>query len=456
MFNPKEFDHIRAALPGIVKRAAIVRSKVVEPVRSERDVVRALICQFIASRKRIVYGGMALNAHLMAATQGRTYIYEEDAEPDMEFYSFLAMQDVVDLCDALHHAGFKNVEAKLAMHDDTYTIMVNFQKYCDITYMPKAIFHSIPVVAVDGMIYVHPHFSAIDYFRILCDPWSSYFRLEKDLPRLQLLLETFPIPPVDVSAPRCMPVSPDEAVLQVLETRLDRIVFVGELAYANACKRHCVPLEPGEETVPIEFYTTSFVTDVTDILSALGDSASYDEHHRFYDFWNHRGVIRNRGRVVAIAYDAGMRAVPFVREGTMRFATFSFNVCHYMICKTWYDVAKNQAQALRCGQVVCDLLALRRSVSDKDDATFENDAVFKEFVMDDFIGTPHNLMHIKGARMRVRERRRRPIVVKYRPTQKNKEFMNDFSFDNTSGNIINSYRDRLVRWGEPIENILTP
>ena len=42
------------------------------------------------------------------------------------------------------------------MHQYTYTIIVDFQNYCDISYMPKELYNKIPTVNINDIIYISP------------------------------------------------------------------------------------------------------------------------------------------------------------------------------------------------------------------------------------------------------------------------------------------------------------
>ena len=59
--------------------------------------------------------------------------------------------------------------------------------------MPANIYNNIPVIEADGIICAHPHFMMVDTYRVLTDPMTSYWRLDKSIKRFQKLLKYYPI-----------------------------------------------------------------------------------------------------------------------------------------------------------------------------------------------------------------------------------------------------------------------
>ena len=181
MYRPIDRER---SLDDIVARAKAAKNLMIEPTAHESTRVRSFLFDFIREKQRVVYGGTALNAHLIQNDPTEA-IYDPDSdEPaDIEFFSWRAMDDIRELCDRLFQAGFRQVEARMAMHNDTYAISVNLKRYCDVTYMPRNLYDVLPVTVTPLAIpCVHPHFTTIDYLRVINDPLTCHFRLEKDVP----------------------------------------------------------------------------------------------------------------------------------------------------------------------------------------------------------------------------------------------------------------------------------
>jgi hypothetical protein len=443
MYAKRDFAGLVSILPTVVERAKELQGQLMVPRTPERVRVSEIIDDFLRSRKRIVYGGRALHAHLKNAGSSELFYGDDPSDNDIEFYSYRAMDDVVELCKALHKEGVPHVEAKLALHDDTYTINANYRKYCDVTYMPRNLYDCVPRLEIEGIAYVHPHFALIDYVRMLGDPIMSHFRLQKGLYRIDVLSRTFPMSPPSPDAPRQVASARDADVVAFL-SRDPRVAFAGSVAYEAYCEAAGrVPLETRMSRV-VEFYASDFKDVVSSLLDHLADKdVRYQEHHRFFDFWGRRGFIFCGERLIAVAYDARHRAIPCIEHSGRLIVAFPVALAHAMIFKAWSDVqGESSADAV---EVVRDLVDMRKAHSDATEGRGMFEGPFREFVLDRFLGTPVHPMHIKHERNRERERRKRPVVYKYRPTQKDQDFLREFSFDNTSGNAVRGERDAIVR-----------
>ncbi|NDB83644.1 MAG: hypothetical protein EB127_13110, partial [Alphaproteobacteria bacterium] len=66
-----------------------------------------------------------------------------------------AFEHIKELCDKIHAAGFKPVLGQEAQHKETYSVYVNYQLYCDITYVPNKIYNKIKFIEIDNIRYVH-------------------------------------------------------------------------------------------------------------------------------------------------------------------------------------------------------------------------------------------------------------------------------------------------------------
>jgi hypothetical protein len=70
----------------------------------------------------------------------------------------------------------------------------------DVSHMPLALYNAIPARTVPyagafrvmPLVVVDPVFAMIDHLKLLCDPLTSYWRLDRMLPRLMLIQRLFP------------------------------------------------------------------------------------------------------------------------------------------------------------------------------------------------------------------------------------------------------------------------
>jgi len=174
--------------------------------RSYKDLSSALeiVKKFIKDQNLILYGGMAIDLALKLKGSG---IYPDDTIPDYDFMSPNHIQDSYILADLLHEAGLPNISSIQAIHGTTRKVRVNFQEAADISYMPKNLLDNLPTLEVEGLKIVHPTYQRMDLHLALGNLMGSapqevvFYRLNKDLKRLALIQEHYPIPSQDL-APR--------------------------------------------------------------------------------------------------------------------------------------------------------------------------------------------------------------------------------------------------------------
>ena len=466
MYRPIDRER---SLEDIVARAKAAKNLFVEPTANETNRVRSFLFDFIREKQRVVYGGTALNAHLIQNDPTEA-IYDPDSdEPaDIEFYSWRAMDDIRELCDRLFQAGFRQVEARMAMHNDTYAISVNLKRYCDVTYMPRNLYDVLPVTMTPLAIpCVHPHFTTIDYLRVINDPLTCHFRLEKDVRRLQTIDRTFPL----VLDTETFPMGTKAAIDPIVRsfaTWKDTIVVTGRWAYeffARMAQETCVPFDDALDS-PAYLVSSRYREDATGLYGKLcteygKERVQYQEYHRFYDFWGQRGLFSVDSKPVAVLLDYNFKFVPTLNKyGTclqrvdwnphlhaqiesnmdprpredlenIQVATFPYTLMTLMIAKTWCDANGDAKGAEAYATMVRHMIALRRRYLSSRELSAFDPSPFGDFEMDALVGEGMTASRIKAIRIRQRERRKRPVVFKYRAGTKCNA--DEYPFDNTSG-----------------------
>ena len=192
-YTEQDYKQITEQLPAIIKDAERKAAEVLEPTIHEKLKVMEVIKKFIREKNRKVYGGTAINEVIKAVNEDDA-IYEETLFSDIEFYSPTPVVDLVELTNILYKEGFKHVQGKEAQHEESYTIFVNFQLYCDITYTPTRVYHGIKTIQIDGISYADPHFLFIDQLRQINDPINAASqRWEKTFKRMYKLIKNYPL-----------------------------------------------------------------------------------------------------------------------------------------------------------------------------------------------------------------------------------------------------------------------
>ncbi len=193
LFTKDQYEEIDKNLDKIKEKIKEKQLEFFEPTKKEILSVTAVLLGYIKAHKRIIYGGYALDV-LLKNKNPLDGIYTEKDLPDIDFYSVEPIKDLIGICDLLKQKGFKRIQGKEALHKETYKIHVNLHEYCDITYVPTIINNNMPVIEVDGISYIDPQFMLVDYYRMLNDPLTSFWRIDKFLPRLEKLQKNYKTP----------------------------------------------------------------------------------------------------------------------------------------------------------------------------------------------------------------------------------------------------------------------
>lgn len=160
----------------------------------DQELLQALsiVGSFIKRKKRVCYGGTAMNAILPEHKQ----FYDSNTDlPDYDFYTPEVDADVDELVDVLEKAGFKDVYHKVGMHDGTKKILVNFMPVADISEISPELFAIMyrRSIVKHSMHYTDPDILRMMMYLEISRPMGMPERWIKVFERLQLINQEFPI-----------------------------------------------------------------------------------------------------------------------------------------------------------------------------------------------------------------------------------------------------------------------
>jgi hypothetical protein len=159
-------------------------------------IALGLVKKYIIKHKLIIVGGMAID---MALRLKGSKLYEDDAIPDYDFYSYEYHKDAYQIAEHLKHAGLENISVINANHISTMRVRVNYTVVADVTYVPKIIFDNLPFVIFRNIKIIHPYYQMIDQHRSLSLPYENApwevitHRWKKDATRYDLLYKYYPL-----------------------------------------------------------------------------------------------------------------------------------------------------------------------------------------------------------------------------------------------------------------------
>ncbi len=150
-----------------------------------------IVAKFLKRRKRLLYGGYAINALL--PKQKRFYDPKKEL-PDFDFLSPDPLTDVAELIQDFIAKGYKDVEPAFGIHEGTYKVFVNFQGVADITFCEPVIYETLQKesIQVDSLHVCPPDYLRMNMYVELSHPSGDITRWAKVYRRLLLLNEARP------------------------------------------------------------------------------------------------------------------------------------------------------------------------------------------------------------------------------------------------------------------------
>lgn len=399
LYTPQGSAALLSDVGRMMKEAELLKMAFVAPTVAQRaDVLHATI-QLIRARRRKIYGGHALNACLLEGGHAPIYGEGSDPAPDIEFYSPEPIKDMRELCDRLYAAGHNHVQGREAMHHGTFTVSVEFTRVCDISYVPPKAFEAIPFRSVpvstilqqkttgpsapsDSVVdVVEPSFALIDHLRILCDPFTSHWKLDRQLARMMTIQRLFPL---DLPAPNpfkrdarrpLASVAASEALASASAWASGRssVASVADhaLGFYLSTRDSDASEQRGTTTRPpirlLSLVSVNYEEDLValaETLDVLG--ATVVEHYPFIDLLGRRAVFRVDGAPVVSLFDARGKAVPVVARSPVDgilVTSVSYAIMVSLAIRFLAVTDKNDSMALVHGGIVSNLIHLRSTLS---------------------------------------------------------------------------------------------
>ena len=452
MYRQKDINTIMENIDDIKNGASTIYKSHYEPTINEISKVYNAIKKYIKDNNKIVYGGFAQNLLVLDKNKNDGFYKEIDGAfynwpdlADIEFYSSTPIDDLVDLTEYLFSLGFKHIEGKEGIHPETYKIFVNFLNYCDITYIPPNIYNNLPVIKVDGVLCAHPHFMMIDAYRILNDPMTSYWRLEKPLKRFQKLIEYYPMNNTNnVDKSKKVILDPiDKEIHRFINKKIihkSNFSLVGYNAFNHYSKKM------SEETYDLQFFEiinnddNAFEKNARDIYKILNNKFPHKikikEFNPFYNFMDYRIEYYYNNKLVLRLYNNYERCTVYnySQKKFTYYGTFNLTFM-YMLYNYFYSIINKDTKQINNYLILCNkLYDIRNNYLEKNNLSVLDNSPFQDFTYKCF-GTPKDPIREAFLNYVDKKNKKKLIKFKYSPSGK-KIRTPDYMFSNTSGNQV--------------------
>jgi hypothetical protein len=465
IYNLEDSDLLHANIDRINSEIENKINELFDPTLESKRKIASIILKFISQNKRKVYGGYSMN-ELIKLKNKNEILYKPSQVPDIDFYSPTPQDDLIKLCNELADAGFPRVNGKEAKHNNTYSIFVNFDVYCDITYAPKYIYHKIPVKFINGINYVHPNFMIIDYLKMITDPMASYWRIEKSFKRLVLMQKFYPIPSIDnpieiIPGPNEVSLNHStNLIIKYLANRKTTIT-IGFYAYnyflkeSGLLKRKDSKIKKLLNIPYIEFISTNYKEDFDDLIKKLridfpGSNIRHVEYYPFFMFLGNSVEIFLDDDLICVIYNYDKRCLPFLSVKLLNFennkaiqtkdkiylGTFSLTLLYAQINSIKFKILDDAETNAIYITIVSHLIKMKQNYFAESNTNIFDETIFKDFVTTCIgkIEHPEKQQLIKYEKRRLKGK---PIMYIYDPMKTRKtEDDSGYLFQNISGNEI--------------------
>jgi hypothetical protein len=463
LYVDKDLDSFKDNFDKLSEDSQNAKLDYVEPTKNEIKQVFDIIFTFLKKNKIKIYGGFAINLLILQKNPEDAF-YKENSFPDIDFYSYQPIIDIMSLCNTIYDAGFKNIRATEGQHEETYKLFVNTKQYCDISYIPKRIYTSIPTKEIDGYIICHPHFMSIDPLRMINDPLISYWRIDKGFKRFYLMQKYYPLPHTNEKLIIPKATSEEKECLEVIHNFIvnnSAIIVIGQYAMNHFL------LEANKksfEPQPVSFYeiiSIEYKTDGTNLIQQLMElekknkkiKITITEKYPMFQFVGRSVLIYCNNNVVCILYNYFQKCYPFIEvkniqflenktkkeDGNIIIGSFPLTLMYNLINMAKMKIYKEYKLLDYFYKCVSILIEIRRYYFKTHNKKIFDDTMFKDFIIS-----------CKGKTIAPEiefqmRRNEKGFFYSYNPDDTKKEPESNYVFKNTSGNTITNERNQFFK-----------
>ena len=447
MYRSEDYDLIREKLPEIEKKAKkYYQDNYEEPTKEEYDSVMEEIKKYVKDKELVIYGGYAQNK-LIGVKNIRDEFYDETDRPDLEVYSSDPIGDTMKLADILHAKNYKYVVAEEGVHNETYKIFVNFLPFSDISYMDPFILKNCPVVVVDGLKLINPHFMQTDAYRVYADILTSNFRLNKTFCRMSTLMKYYPFDEKaeynKLSYTRSKEI---DDILRFVRKEIihdSDLIVIGQYAFNYYAKK--VDEKKSIDIEYIQLISSNLKKNFAKINKLLKDKYGkkiyYKTYHPFFQFFDERVEFSYNGKVFLKIYGNNEKCIVYRKSDKKKtnFGTFTL-VLLYLICDYHFAfINKNKQEEMNSLSLIIRFNKIRNQYLDEKNLTILDNSPFEEFSYK-CIGDPVDPLRVSRLKMIQNKDAGKRIKFRYNPTGKPGK-VPQFKFANSSGKESNNLRN---------------
>ena len=454
----------------VMNKVNILQSELFEPTKKESDSVIEILHKFISDKGRKIYGTYAMH-FLLKNKNKNDAVYGEFDVPIIQVYSPTPLIDLKILCDDFYEKKFKYVLGKEAQTENVYVVIVNNQCYISLFYAPDNIYKGIPVIEIDKLNIVHPHYLLINYYSRLMQPLINYDNLKEIMKYEHKLQKYYPLrqDKIDYNIiNKNTDISMLNGILSSIHTFLksiNTIVFIGLYAYSSVLQS--CSIKNNQDYVPqnithYEIISDNYKNDVNNLIELLKSKYSTNsskfriiEHYPFLDLYGHNTKIYYDDTLIFWGFDSDKKCIPYQNlntitidnnkinidsEEVVKIGSFSLLIEMNLTMSMHYKLMKNKDMLNYHQKLTQSLFLLRTHYFKITNNTIMDKTPFQEITLQ-CIGTYTNPQIEYNKRVEKKKKEKSgAYVFKYEPSNV-KVDVTSVKFSDSSSNPINNEDD---------------
>lgn len=443
LYRKEDIKAINENIDTIITKSIELKNEILEPTLVEFKNIIKVVLEFAKKKKRIIYGGYALNVYLKH--HKKEPIYNDNLDMyDIEFYSSKALEDSIEIADLLNSKDFKYVQAKEGIHNETYKIFVNFKDIVDITYMPGPIYHKLQYIEIEGIRYIHPELMFIDKLRMYNNLITTFWRIEKEIKRTNMILEYLDIFKIPKDCKENVLDAPDYIRKDIIPKFNNTCIAIGYYAYYYYLFKY-TNKEVDLKVPYYEIISTNFYEDCNKIYELLNQNLhniTTKEFYPFSQYLDRRIEYYENNKLILIIYKNYNLCIPYltIEKKNIKVGPFLLTLMYLMINKVLFQVYDKNYNNILC--MIQDLLKLREDYLNKNNKTVMDDTPFRDFIVE-CTGKTMDQIRVSLLTKLKRYNQKKLVTFQYKPGDKIN--IENFKFKNTSGNIISNPHFHVIK-----------
>ena len=397
----------------------------------EYTTVFNIILNYIKDNKKIIYGGFAIDT-LIKYKNKDDIIYDDYDYKDIEIYTFEPLVDLKNICDLLHKKGYNNVLGKQALHQYTYTISVEFQKYCDISYIPKELYNNIPTISINNYICTSPILIYLNKLLSITDLVGNDWRLEKDLKKMYKLQKYYKVEFNREKIEKIDKMNVDIIIEKLAKVK--NIVLVGDYA-SNYYKK----LKIINKVNKIEIITDNYnnvINECKNILKNIyNKNIEEKKYYKFFTFLDKRTELLIDNKVYFVIYNNYNKCIPYRKlDNNIKVSTFNFNLMYNIIIYIYNFIYKHDYNIKYYSNCIRSLIKHRDKYFKDNNLNILDKSPYQDLIIN-CIGKSISSNIVSGLNKANRAKKKLKIIFEYRPENKKNILNGDFTFMKMNGLI---------------------